>query len=224
MAKKAFLSMLHQPVHPVLAVVLIGLIGISCISALVLRSNHSHIHPPRENQFQTYPTFAPRPTDIPIISPTQAPASYTTYTSSKLGISFTYISFSPNGNGQYFYISEIDDKIFLYENFKTNKPFSGTDADFLTSIAPGSKYVEVFNKDPQQTLTDAIKQHFLNGFPETDCFVKTTPYGHPREDESFQTAVIDYTRPSNSYLTRTQLDALVAKCPKYLLKNNFLPF
>ncbi len=59
----------------------------------------------------------------------------------------------------------------------------------------------------------------MTGYAETDCFVKATPYGHPREDESFQTAVIDYSRHSNSYLTRRQLDALVAKCPKYVTFN-----
>ena len=64
---------------------------------------------------------------------------------------------------------------------------------------------------------EAIKQQFLIGYSETDCFVKATPYGHPREDESFQTAVIDI--PRHSAQTRMQLNALVAKCPKYVTFN-----
>jgi hypothetical protein len=215
MAKKSLLSKLQQPVHPVHSIIIICLFVISGIIALVIRSNHYPVHPFRQNQFQTFRTVVPRPTDIPNITPIQAPASYTTYTSSKLGISFTYNSFSPipNGNGQYFYISEIDDKIFLYENMKTNKPFLGTDADFLTSIAPGSKYVEVFNKDPNQSLTDAIKQHFLAGYSQDDCIIKVNRYGHPREDETFQTAsIILPVLPENN---RAQLEALSNKCPKY---------
>jgi hypothetical protein len=131
-----------------------------------------------------------------------------------LGISFTYIPFLPNGIGQYFYTKEIGDTVYLYENLSTNRSFSGTDTEFLQTIAPGSKYVEVFNKDPQLSLQDAIRQQFLTGYAETDCFVASTPYGHPREDESFQTGFINYSR--QPVQTRTQLDALVAKCPKYV--------
>src|SRR5258708_6651763 len=114
-------------------------------------------------------------TQTPI--PTPQPVPHTTYTSDKLGISFTYIN--TVGGRQNFFTKEIGDTVYLYYNLASNQPFSGTDAEFLNTI-PGHGYsVEVFNKDPQQSLQDAIKQQFLTGYAESDCFVNTTRHGHP---------------------------------------------
>jgi hypothetical protein len=148
-------------------------------------------------------------TQTPI--PTPQPVPHTTFTSDKLGISFTYIN--TVGGKQNFFTKEIGDTVYLYYNLATNQPFSGTDAEFLNTI-PGHGYsVEVFTKDPQQSLQGAIKQQFLTGYAESDCIIRATHYGHPRQEESFQTAVIDF--PRKSTYTREQLDAAVAKCPKY---------
>ncbi len=151
------------------------------------------------------------------LTPIPTPLPHTTYSSDKLGISFAYIPLFPNGIGQYFFTKELGDKVYLYWVPGANQPFSGSDTEFLQTIAPSSKYVEVFNKDPQQSLTDTIKQQFLTGYAESDCFVHTTHYGHSREDESFQTAIIDY--PRHSTQTRAQLGASIAKCPKYVTAN-----
>src|SRR5260370_27739061 len=108
-------------------------------------------------------------TPIPTAPP---PPPHITYTSDKLGISFTYIN-TVSGR-QNFFTKEIGDTVYLYYNLATNQPFSGTDAEFLNTI-PGHGYaVEVFNKDPQQSLQDAIKQQLLTGYSESDCFVNTT--------------------------------------------------
>src|SRR6266487_1850870 len=61
MAKKTVLSRLHQPVHPVLTLVLIGLVVIGGISALVLRSNQNPITTPQQYQTQSIPTATPTP-------------------------------------------------------------------------------------------------------------------------------------------------------------------
>jgi len=143
------------------------------------------------------------------------PLPHSTYTSDNLGISFTYATMI--SGVQHFFTKEIGDKVYLYYNFNKgsfNQPFPGSDADFLTSIAPGAFFVEVFNKDPQQSLAGAIKQHFLTGYSESNCFVNAARYGHPRQDESFQTAIIDFPHHSNQ--TRNQLEATAAKCPGYV--------
>ena len=142
-------------------------------------------------------------------TPTPTPAPSKTFTSDKLGISFSYLTVI--SGRQNFFTKEIGDTVYLYYNLSTNQPFVGSDAEFLKTI-PGHGYsVEVFTKDPQQALQDAIKQQFLTGHSENDCFVRTTRNGHPREDESFQTAIIDFPHHSNQ--THAQLEASVAKCP-----------
>ncbi len=144
----------------------------------------------------------------------QKPVPHISYTSNNLGVRFTYPI--QVGGVLKFFTREIGNRIYLYDNYNKesfNQPFSGTDADFLKSIAPGAFSVEVFTKDPQQSLADSIKQQFLSKYPGTDCFVHTTNNGHPRVDESYQTAVIDF--PGHSNLTREQLNASVAKCPNY---------
>ncbi len=78
MAKKTVLSRLHQPVRPVLAFVLIGLLVIGGISVLVLRSSQNQIPQPPQYQTQSIPTFTPTPIDT---------SSWKTYTDWKYGYS-----------------------------------------------------------------------------------------------------------------------------------------
>ena len=165
--------------------------------------------------------FQQKSTNV-LLSPIPTPLPHTTYTSSKLGISFAYIPVFPNGIGQYFFTKEIDDKIYLYWVPGANQPFSGSDSEFLQTIAPGSKFVEVFNKDPQQSLTDAIKQQFLTEYAESDCFVNIQRYSRPIAEESYQTAIIDF--PHKSVHSRKQLETLVAKCPRYVNSFDFVRY
>lgn len=73
-------------------------------------------------------------------------------------------------------------------------------------------FVEVFNKNPQLSLTDALRQQFLAGYSEADCSI-VYPYrpGDPKEDMSYQTATIQIVRRTAD--TWRQLDAKLAKCP-----------
>lgn len=163
----------------------------------------------------TFVTVFQQKAKVSLSSPAPTPAPHTTYTSDNLGIRFTYLT--QVSGVQHFFTKEIGNTIYLYYNFSRdsfNHPFLGTDSDFLTSIAPGAFSVEVFDKDPQQPLKDAIKQQFLIGYAENDCFVKVSRYGHPRNDESYQTFIIDF--PHQRGQSRKQLDDSVAKCPKYV--------
>jgi len=130
--------------------------------------------------------------------------------------------FFPNGIGQYFFTKEMGDKVYLYWVPGANKPFSGSDSEFLQTVAPGSKFVEVFNKDPQQSLTDAINQQFLTGYFENDCFVNIQHYSRPTPEESYQTAIIDF--PHKAGQTRKQLETMVAKCPSQVNSFNFVRY
>ncbi len=136
------------------------------------------------------------------------------YTSDKLGISFTYIS--EVSGVQRFFTREIDDKVYLYYNFDKssfNRPFPGIDSEFLTLVAPGAKYVQVFSKNPNQSLISAVKQQFLTGYSDSNCIVHETKHGQSRQDNSFQTAVIDV--PHNKSQKREQVDAAISRCPIY---------
>jgi len=142
----------------------------------------------------TYPLKSP-PTPIIIPSPTEHPTQKKDYVSNRLGIRFQYISFSPAPEskigGDYTFIREINNTIYIYWIPGTNQPFSGSDADFLSSELPNSRFVEVFYKDPNLSLTDAIKQKIFGGNIPSQCYISTDKrYGEPNINTSYQQAVI----------------------------------
>ena len=205
MKKQTLVTKLHKPVHPVLSLVLIlvGLVGIGSIIMLALQSSRKPTSPQQQHTIQSTSSVLPKPTVE------QAPA--VTFTSPDLGISFDYTSvyhYPRSDKGQYFFTREIGSKVFLYSP-TGDQPFSGTDAEFLNKI--GGVSVEVFRKDPTLSLQDAIKQRFLSGYTGTDCFVKPTRYGFPREDMSYQAASIDYRPIPNQ--TLSDIHELINKCP-----------
>ncbi|SRR6266568_1407075 len=147
------------------------------------------------------------------ITAAPTPLPETTYTSKALGISFNYIPFFPNGIGQYFFVKEIGNIIYLYWEPGHNQPFSGSDAEFLRDIALGAKSIQVFTKDPQKSLTEGIQAQFLTGYSKNDCFANIQHYSRPVPEDSYQTAIIDFPRKAGH--SRQQLEQLVAKCPQY---------
>lgn len=143
--------------------------------------------PPSATKLRLAPTITP---SYPSSTPQPTPKAVE-YTSDNLGVSFLYIS---KEGSQNLYVKEIDDHIFLYFP-NENVPFTGTDDGFLKKFATtNSKYMEVFKKDPNQSLTDAIKQHILSGYKEDDCVLKEYTYGPSKRDPSFQSIVVSYDR------------------------------
>jgi hypothetical protein len=135
------------------------------------------------------------PAQIPSPTPTPQPIQSSQYTSKRLGISFYYDTFlSTSGGrngGQRLYVREIGNTIYYYWDAKTNQAFDGNDQQFLNEMAPDSKYVEVFNKNPQQSLTDAIKQYIFQSPLPDGCYISTdTHYGEPNINTSYEQAFI----------------------------------
>lgn len=79
------------------------------------------------------------------------------YTSYKLGIRFKYLSTPDEKNG----VLEKGNKIYLYY-YNGNKP----------SDPEKGQWVEMFEKNPNTSLADAITTTFLSDRSSNDCFVK----------------------------------------------------
>jgi hypothetical protein len=77
------------------------------------------------------------------------------YTNPKLGISF---KFSDKTTGKPVDVKETGNRIYVYF---TKYPYTQ------------GQYVEVFDKNPSETLDQAIKNQFLTNISLNDCFIKT---------------------------------------------------
>lgn len=192
------------------------------IGQLLWPWTHPPITEPLATPTRIYPTQNPNPSVQPI--------QISKYTSSNLGISFHYPAFIPIPGsalgGQAFFVREIGNKIYLYDNYNSgsvNKPFTGSDNEFLrkgTMKDPNnisSKYLEVFYKNPQQSLTDAIKQQIFQGDIPSQCYIKTsTRYGEPSIDESYEHAVIwEYTSPKSKTMSYQENINYILSCTRY---------
>ncbi|MFA5933299.1 MAG: hypothetical protein WCV81_03510 [Microgenomates group bacterium] len=102
-------------------------------------------------------TMTPSPTATPTPTPTATPNS-NYYISSNLGVSFYYTKASTGVNDSKILVKEVGNKIYVYS--------AGTQAET-------GQYLEVFAKDKNQTLVDAIKAKILTGYSLDDCIVKT---------------------------------------------------
>ncbi|HYT37022.1 MAG TPA: hypothetical protein VEL49_07540 [Ktedonobacteraceae bacterium] len=143
--------MLHKPVHPIVTVsVVIGVILLIGASPFITRAfsrfNFSFTPPPKITYVQVTPhpitTAAP---NVPTVIFNQH-----TFTSTDLGISFDYV----DTTSQPIHVQEAGDKVYL--NARSDKP-------------PLGKYVEVFSKNPSDSLVDAVKKQFLQGHSLQDC-------------------------------------------------------
>jgi len=101
------------------------------------------------------------------IQPTQENPNLKTFTSQKLGISFTYLVKQDKADIQEITVSENGNKVCL-----TYDPND-------ISCAKGQS-VKVFEKGKDETLENAIKRLFLAGKDPNQCFVTTsTPKNYP---------------------------------------------
>jgi hypothetical protein len=101
------------------------------------------------------------------IQPTQANPNLKTFTSQKLGISFTYLLKQDKADIQEITVSENGNKVCV--TYDTND----------VGCTKGQS-VEVFEKGKDETLENAIKRLYLAGKDPNQCFVTTyTPKNYP---------------------------------------------
>jgi len=98
-----------------------------------------------------------------------------TYTSKKLGLSFSYLQ--PKESQGQWVTEEANDTISIYYQHQSG-------------IKTSSKFVQVFYKDAQQSLEAAIKEQLMQNFSAEDCTI-TTP------SMSYNHAIYS---PNNEYL------------------------
>ncbi len=85
---------------------------------------------------------------------TQLQGEFKTFTSPNLGISFDYAT---GPNDQRVLVKQIGNKVYLYIDYtKKGDPTTG-------------KFVEVFSKNPGDSLTEAVKKEFLQGYSSESC-------------------------------------------------------
>jgi putative hemolysin len=129
--------------------------------------------------------ITPAPTSTRVASPTAIPlpatasatapaAGATTYTSSALGISFSYLS---EQNGQTVKVLEQGDKIYVYP--ANMEPTAG-------------QWVQVFQKPAGESLLAAIRRVIMPGHPAEDCQVipVVDPVGAGRQASNYEYAGI----------------------------------
>ena len=108
---------------------------------------------------------APAPT--PAASPAATrPLEAKTYTSTALGISFSYLSAQ---DGQTIKVLEQGDKIYVYP----------------AHMAPtAGQWVQVFPKLAAESLVDAITRVIMPGYPSQDCLVRDTTDRHSASSQA----------------------------------------
>ena len=163
----------------------------------------------------TIPTASPssaiQPTAAPSANPTLYPTSNNPllkrFTSDKLGITFTYLT---KQNEETLNTLESGDKVYIYSNnFKD--PTQG-------------QWVEVFSKDPTQSLENTIKEKFLKNISSTDCFTKvldTAPIAKQNYPANFKLVEISYNRSDDPNLGP---DAGSEKCPATYTSTNGISY
>lgn len=129
---------------------------------------------------------APLPAPIPAPATPESSAALTnpasgaaTYTSTALGVSFSYL---PDQNGQMIGVLEQGDRIYVYP--ANMEPAAG-------------QWVQVFPRQPDESLADAIRRVIMPGHPEADCLVTAMaelPGASGMQPASFDYAAITVRR------------------------------
>lgn len=175
----------------------------------------SKLYPPREGKI-IVGTAKPQPT--PISTPELTPSQYwanqyknnkeNTFISQRLGISFRYLSG--------YIVTEKGNKVYINNEDPPEK----------------GQWVEVFNKNPNESLNEAIQNQILSMFPESKCKVYAKTYdtlygpgdlvdqGFIKNDYVF--AIIDFETPPDSLPFED--DLVKSKCPVGYTQSNFLAY
>lgn len=203
----------------VVVVLVIGLVG---LVAYVLSANKTNVPAATPTPVATpisTPTLEPSPspvssasappttkpviTAVPTVAPTQkvnTNPNLKTFTDNTLGISFDFLEVQPDYPKEKVKTSVSGNKVYVYMG---SNPTEG-------------QWVEVFQKDKNDTLAQAIKKKFLQGIPEADCYV-TDITAQNKFPPSYQVAQIAFPYDENSDIP---FFAVENKCPKgYTLTN-----
>lgn len=121
--------------------------------------------------------------------------------SERLGVGFTFATLKEDPKSRILSIKEKDSKIAIIDQNSENlgdKIFENADAD-----------IEVFTKDPKDTLGQAISKEFLTGVDSKKCFATKSTYGE--QLESYIYAVISYAPTPGSDVV---INNGIKNCPK----------
>lgn len=132
-------------------------------------------------------------------TPTKSYPGTTQYISPNLKIAFNYL---PSSNGQKFSVKESGNKIYIFMD--------------NTSFDTG-QFVEVFTKDKNDTLAEAIEKQFLNGISKNDCFVINGNSTFKFYPASYTTAEISYPESNDQNVGPGEIPA---KCPQNYSRTN----
>lgn len=130
-----------------------------------------------------------------------------TYTSERLGISFNY-SVKINDDGSVAQVKEEGNKIYVYNS--TLKDYKE------------GQWVQVFSKESQQSLNDAVKRRFLANYSANDCFVSAytpKPSSYPA---TYRAAIIDVPHAEGDDLET--LSQKWEKCPQPYVAENGISY
>ena len=161
-----------------------------------------------KKQLIVQPTPSQAITDIndPASTSTPTPSTPTdpnikTFTSQKLGVTFNYQE-KYVGSDETVSTKEIGNRVYVYSS-AIGQPDQG-------------QYVEVFNKNPQQSFEDAIKGTILQGYSESDCLIQisnSNPTGSKYQlPTNYEIARIDV--PHSGTEDMEIIGQKFAKCPR----------
>lgn len=124
------------------------------------------------------------------------------YTSEALGVSFLYLE---NQGIENIVIEEEGSRIYIYG--------AAYERD-------SGQFVEVFSKDPNETLLTALEKQFLKDYPKTDCeaYIKENDSSHP---ESFEVGSI---RVTGGWKDMDDLIARYGACPAVYTESNGISY
>jgi len=192
----------------VLVIVIIILIG--AVGYLLGQKNNQQ-NPISQNKTQTLtptqtlsPTSTPTPTLGAVTIENTGVANQKRYTNPQVGISFI---FPAQFAGDTFDVKEVGDKIYVYD---TKYPYTQ------------AQYIEVFLKNPADTLEQAIQKQFLTNISPKDCFVKDSkPDQGANFPPNFEVKTLGYPVDPNSDLPPF---AQPNKCPATYAETNGMQY
>lgn len=151
------------------------------------------------------PTIKPVITPIPTPTPkVNANPNLKTFTSDALKISFDYLQVQPDYPKEKTSVSVSGNKVYIYMG---TKPEEG-------------QWVEVFQKDKNDTLAQAIKKQFLQGIADKDCFVVDSN-AQNKFPANYKLAEISFPYDPNSDIP---MFATENKCPQTYTQSNGISF